>query len=219
LQLPDSSTGMKSLLKSAANVAACLIVLPAVGVYRIASLAMGTQRVFPGWSQAFSLLPGGAGAYLRRAFYRFALPECGADSFVSFGTVISHATAKIGQRAYIGVSCMLGNVTLGEDVLIGSHVSIINGKEQHGIARLDVPVRDQPGRWPRISIGRDTWVGDRSVIMADVGKHCVIGAGSVVTKPIPDYAICCGVPARIIGYRGFQPAGDFARSETEPQLA
>ena len=37
--------------------------------------------------------------------------------------------------------------------------------------------------------------------MADVGKHCVIGAGSVVTKPIPDYAIAVGVPARVIDYR------------------
>jgi acetyltransferase-like isoleucine patch superfamily enzyme len=34
-----------------------------------------------------------------------------------------------------------------------------------------------------------------------VGKHCVIGAGSVVSKPIPDYAVAVGVPARVIRYR------------------
>jgi acetyltransferase-like isoleucine patch superfamily enzyme len=39
------------------------------------------------------------------------------------------------------------------------------------------------------------------VILADIGKHCVIGAGSVVTKPIPDYAIAVGVPARVIRSR------------------
>ncbi|MBN1912030.1 MAG: hypothetical protein JW818_20070, partial [Pirellulales bacterium] len=37
--------------------------------------------------------------------------------------------------------------------------------------------------------------------LADVGRHCVIGAGAVVTEPIPDYAVAVGVPARVIRYR------------------
>jgi acetyltransferase-like isoleucine patch superfamily enzyme len=55
--------------------------------------------------------------------------------------------------------------------------------------------------WPRVTIGTDTWVGERALVMADVGKHCVIGAGSVVTRPLPDYAIARGVPARVVGSR------------------
>ena len=47
---------------------------------------------------------------------------------------------------------------------------------QHGIERLDVPIREQPGTWARVAIGRDSWVGDRAVVLADVGCHCVIGA-------------------------------------------
>jgi acetyltransferase-like isoleucine patch superfamily enzyme len=77
----------------------------------------------------------------------------------------------------------------------------MNGSAQHGIDRLDVPIREQPGVWPRITIGTDTWIGDRAVVMADVGRHCVIGAGSIVTKPIPDYAIALGSPARVVRYR------------------
>jgi acetyltransferase-like isoleucine patch superfamily enzyme len=80
-------------------------------------------------------------------------------------------------------------------------VSIINGNRQHGIDRLDIPVREQPGQYPRITIGEDTWIGDRAIVMADVGRHCVVGAGSVVTKPVPDYAIVVGNPARIQGFR------------------
>jgi virginiamycin A acetyltransferase len=64
-----------------------------------------------------------------------------------------------------------------------------------------VPIREQPGVYPRVTIGRDSWIGDRAVIMADVGKHCVIGAGAVVTKPIPDYAVATGVPARVVKSR------------------
>ncbi|MEJ7639378.1 MAG: hypothetical protein WKF75_15735 [Singulisphaera sp.] len=37
--------------------------------------------------------------------------------------------------------------------------------------------------------------------MADVGRHCVVGAGAVATRPIPVYALAAGVPARVIGYR------------------
>jgi acetyltransferase-like isoleucine patch superfamily enzyme len=44
-------------------------------------------------------------------------------------------------------------------------------------------------------------VGSAAIILADVGKHCVIGAGSVVTKPLPDYVVAAGVPARVIKSR------------------
>jgi virginiamycin A acetyltransferase len=192
---------MKSILKALANGVALILVLPGIGLYRLGSLALGPGEIFPGWSQAFSLLPGLTGAYLRRAFYKRILSRCGIDSFISFGTTFSHPTAAVGHRVYVGAGCCLGDVTLEDDALLGSHVSVMNGSGQHGIERLDIPIREQPGTWPRVTIGRDTWIGDRAIIMADVGKHCVIGAGSVVTKPIPDYAIAIGAPARVVRFR------------------
>jgi acetyltransferase-like isoleucine patch superfamily enzyme len=107
----------------------------------------------------------------------------------------------LGNNVYVGVGCMLGDVTLEDDVLIGSHVSIINGRRQHGTERLDIPIREQSGDYPRIVIGRDSWIGDRAIVTSDVAKHCVVGAGSVVTKPVPDFAIVVGNPARIRGFR------------------
>ena len=186
---------------------ALLLVFPSAFCCRVAIAMLGSEQGFSGWSQAMSLFPGLTGAYLRRAFYRLVLPRCGTGAWISFGTVFSHPTARIGRNVYVGNYCCLGDVTLEDDVLIASHVSITNGCEQHGIERLDVPVREQPGRWPHVTIGRDSWIGERSVIMADVGKHCVVGAGSVVTKPLPDYAIARGVPAKVVRYRG----------ETEPK--
>ncbi|HEY8505647.1 MAG TPA: acyltransferase [Gemmataceae bacterium] len=193
---------MKRALKALAEGVALVLVLPAYAAYRLGALVLGPGKAFPGWSQAFALIPGLTGAYLRRAFYRLVLPRCGAGCFLSFGTVFSHPTAEVGRFVYVGVYCCLGDVTLGDDVLLGSHVSVMNGAAQHGTERLDVPVREQPGAWPRVTIGPDTWVGDRAVVMADVGAHCVIGAGSVVTKPVPDYAVAVGNPARVIRYRG-----------------
>jgi acetyltransferase-like isoleucine patch superfamily enzyme len=177
---------------------ALLLVLPAYLLYRGGRWALGAERVFPGWSQALSLVPGLAGVYLRRAFYRLVLPRCGAGACLSFGTIFSHPWAEVGRNVYVGAFCCLGDVVLEDDVLIGSHVSIMNGGAQHGIDRLDIPIREQPGSWPKITIGRDSWIGDRAAVLADVGEHCVIGAGSVITRAVPDYAIAVGVPARVV---------------------
>jgi len=197
---------MKTTAKNLAEVAAFLLIFPAFIAYRIGSSLVGQDKAFPGWSQLLGLMPGLTGVYLRRAFYRMVLPACGQASWIGFGTVLSHCTAAIGRNVYVGWYCCLGDVGLEDDVLLGSHVSIINGSRQHGIERLDIPIREQPGSWPRITIGRDSWIGDRSIVMADVGQHCVIGAGSVVTRPVPDYAIAVGVPAQVIRYRN-QPGG------------
>ena len=188
-------------MKQLARLIALICVLPIACCYWCASAALKPDRAFPGFSQYLSLFPGTTGVYMRRAFYRLVLPRCDEDACISFGTVFSHATACIGRKVYVGVGCMLGDVTLEDDVLIGSHVSVINGSRQHGIDRLDVPVREQKGEYPRVTIGQDSWIGDRAIVMADVGKHCVVGAGSVVTKPVPDYAIVVGNPARIVRWR------------------
>jgi acetyltransferase-like isoleucine patch superfamily enzyme len=53
-------------------------------------------------------------------------------------------------------------------------------------------------------IGNDVWIGVRVTICPNVrsiGNGVVIGAGAVVTKPVPDYAVVGGNPARVIRYR------------------
>lgn len=190
-----------STIKALVNAAACSAMLPFAACCMALARAIGYGRAIAGWSQFVSLFPGISGQYVRRGFYWWVLPRCGEGCVVSFGTVFSHPTVEIGRKAYIGLYCCIGDVTIEDDVLIGSHVSITNGSRQHGIERLDIPVREQPGEWPRVTIGRDSWIGDRAVVMADVGEHCVVGAGAVVTKPVPDFAIVAGVPARVIGWR------------------
>lgn len=191
---------MKRVCKQILDGLATALVFPLVLLYLVARAISGVHA-FPGFSQIFSLLPGFSGVFLRRAFYRSVLARSENDVCLSFGTVFSHPGACVGHRVYIGVGCMIGEVTLEDDVLIASHVSVINGGKPHRFDRLDVPIREQAGEYPRVTVGRDSWIGERAVVMADVGKHCVIGAGSVVTRPIPDYAVAVGCPARVIRYR------------------
>jgi acetyltransferase-like isoleucine patch superfamily enzyme len=204
----------RGVLKQAANLGASFLVLPFVACFLAGSLLWGRERVFPVFSETVSLFPGLTGVYLRRAFLIMSLERCGEDAHVSFGTTFSHPSVCMGRGVYIGQFCTIGEVTIEDDVLISSHVSIMNGGRQHGIERLDIPIREQPGEWPHVTIGEDSWIGERAVVMADVGKHCVVAAGAVVTKPVPDYAIVAGVPARLVRFRDEQKptqAGDGVR--------
>jgi virginiamycin A acetyltransferase len=192
---------LKHSVKIVLDVIAAIVAAPLAAGYYLFAMVFGATKAFPGWSQLVSLFPGMIGIYLRRAFYRYVFPQCGKDACISFGTTFSHPSARLGRNVYIGVGCMVGDATLEDDVLVGSHVSIINGRRQHGTARLDVPVRQQAGEYPRVTIGRDSWIGDRAIVTESVGEQCIVGAGAVVTKPVPDYAIVVGNPARIAGYR------------------
>lgn len=51
-----------------------------------------------------------------------------------------------------------------------------------------------------VTIGDGSYIGINAVIVGNVriGKHCVIGANSVVTKDVPDYCVAVGSPARVI---------------------
>ena len=192
---------MKSLAKLTLRTVAFVMVLPAIAMFRVQAALMGESQTFPGWSQLFSLLPGNSGEYLRHAFYRATTGQCGDNACISFGTVAADAGIRIGRAVYIGNFCSLGNVTIEDDVLIASHVSVMNGCTQHGTSRIDIPIKEQPGEFVPVTIGAGSWIGEHATVAADVGQHCIVGSGSLVLKPIPDYAIAVGSPARIIGDR------------------
>ena len=61
--------------------------------------------------------------------------------------------------------------------------------------RLDAPIQDQGGVFQQLHIGHNTWIGNSTVVMADVAADSVIGAGSVVVHPIPARSVAAGNPA------------------------
>ena len=196
---------MREALKVVARAAALVAVLPALASYVIRAGLMGRDRALQGSTQMLALIPGLRGEYLRRAFLARTLAGCHATAAISFGTIFSRTEARIDERVYIGPGCNLGFVHIERDALLGSGVHVTSGSQTHGTGDVDTPIRDQPGHPTLVTIGTGAWIGNAAVIMADVGRHSIVGAGAVVTRPVPDSVVAAGVPARIIRYRRAHP--------------
>ena len=120
----------------------------------------------------------------------------------------------IGDRCLIGKgSGVVGHerIVIGDDVFTGHHVYITDAN--HGYEDPDVPIGRQFAPPRPVTIGAGSWLGHGSIVLpgATVGRHCVIGAGSVVTGDIPDFSVAVGNPARVIrryvGGAGWVDAG------------
>jgi virginiamycin A acetyltransferase len=146
-------------------------------------------------SEVLSLIPGKPGVFLRRSFYAMTLDAFARDCHVGFGTTLAHPQVSIRGGVWIGSRCTLGKVEIDEHVTIGSNVDILSGRHQHGFGRVGMPIQQQGGSYRQLRLGRNTWIGNSSVIMADVGPESVIGAGSVVVREIPERSVAAGNPA------------------------
>jgi len=196
---------MRELIKSAAHGLALVIVAPSIVSWWIRSLVIGRDRALEGSTQAWSLVPGLPGQYLRRAFLSRTLAGCATTAKIEFGTLFSSASASIGDRAYVGPRCHLGWAVIERDALLAAGVHVPSGARTHGIDDITIPIRDQKTTKVPVRIGAGSWIGSAAVVMADVGRDAVVAAGAVVTQPIPDRAIAGGVPARVLRFREQQP--------------
>lgn len=111
---------------------------------------------------------------------------------------------EIGDNSGIGKNCRIpSNVVIGNNVMMAEEIIIFS--MSHNFERTDITMNKQgAGEKGHLHIGNDIWIGTRAIILPKVkriGDGSVIGAGSVVTKDIPDYVIVGGNPARIIKSR------------------
>ena len=152
------------------------------------------------FGQAFSLVPGLPGNWLRRAFGRLTLDGCAADCEIGFLSWFSSRHARIGARVYIGPLSVIGDAVIGEGSLIATRVSILSGRNQHAHGPDGSLIPFSRDRAALVTIGRDTWIGEGAIVMADVGDRCIVASGAVVTSPVESGHVVGGNPARVIRY-------------------
>ena len=150
------------------------------------------------------------GASLRRFLAGRILEQCGRDVTIERGCHFgSGRHIRLGDRSGIGINAeVYPHVTIGRNVMMAPDVLLIT--ENHKFTDTAIPMRDQGYfDFRPITVEDDVWIGQRAIILPGVtlGQGCVVGAGAVVSKDVPPYAVAVGNPARVVKSRLEEGAG------------
>jgi maltose O-acetyltransferase len=113
--------------------------------------------------------------------------------YCDYGTNVT-----LGERVYFNFNCVIldcARVTIGSNVFFAPNVQVYAATHP-----LDHVVRRTLEFGRAVTIGDDVWVGGGAIILPGVrvGSRSVIGAGSVVTRDVPDDVVVAGNPARVV---------------------
>ncbi|MEO6729198.1 MAG: acyltransferase [Candidatus Dojkabacteria bacterium] len=133
--------------------------------------------------------------------------EIGSKSLIEDFCTINNGVGDvtIGNETIIGLgNTIIGPVIIGNGVMLAQNI-VVSGLN-HGYEDISISPSKQAVTTKLIIINDDVWIGANATITAGVsiGKHSVIGAGSVVVKDVPDYCIAVGNPARVIKKYNFE---------------
>jgi acetyltransferase-like isoleucine patch superfamily enzyme len=147
----------------------------------------------------------GNGACVRRRTRMDIVPwnkfELGDYSTIEDFSAINNGVGPviIGNRTKIGLSnTIIGPVTIGNDIRLAQNITLSG--LNHNYTDVNLPIHEQGVSTAPIVIEDETWIGANVVVLAGVtiGKHCIVAAGSVVTKNVPSYSVAVGNPARVL---------------------
>jgi acetyltransferase-like isoleucine patch superfamily enzyme len=193
-EIASVASSLKKICKLIGRAVALLLTLPWAVLTAFGRFGVG----FTFFAQALSLAPGLPGSYLRVAYYSMTLRSCSLDCHIGIGSFFAHSQASVGNRVYIGSLCVLGKTNIGDRTQIASGVQVLSGRRQHGRSHDGRIEGAEQGVFETVPIGSDCWIGAGAIVMAEIGEGTTIGAGSVVTRPIPPRSVAVGNPARVI---------------------
>ena len=178
-----------------------VLVSPLILIVRVEGVVKGREGLYNCVGTCLSLIPGTIGSFLRRGFYFGTSKKCSWDVSIEFGSFFAHREVVIGRNVGIGAYSIIGCTEIGDNVLIGSRVSIPSGKYQH--LGQNGEVTHEEVRRESIKIGRESWIGEGAIVLSDVGEKCIVSAGSVVMRPLPNNYMASGNPARLLNRQDF----------------
>jgi maltose O-acetyltransferase len=157
---------------------------------------------------------GRASRWLRRVLIRPLLKESEGLFNVYQGVDLGNGSCVVMRdHANLGPGCMIsgsGTVTVGRHVMMGAYCMLITENHRY------LPVGYDGSIVEDILVDDHAWLGHRVILLPGVriGKHAIVGAGAVVSRDVPDYAIAVGVPARVVKDRRAAVAGEDATPPT-----
>lgn len=178
-----------------------LSLTPIIAACKAASLLPGPNFVYEYYAQLLAAVPGLLGRDIRNAFYRHTLKKCGTDLRMGFGSFILDPNTEIGDHVRVSFHTTVGLCSIGDNVLIASHVSILDGTHQHGAADLNTPMNEQEGHSTPVVIGNDCWIGEGAKVAASIGDKTVVGVGAIVLREVQSSVVVLGNPARVVSHR------------------
>lgn len=145
---------------------------------------------------------GKASKKFRHVCAKLMFDKCGKNvNFYNKATVSTRI--EVGDNSDIGFGANItGRCMIGSDVIMAPWVTIFT--QNHNTGRVDIPIKYQGNTEEKpVIINDGAWIGYRVIILpgVEIGRGAVIGAGAVVSKSIPDYAVAVGNPARVVKYR------------------
>ncbi len=178
-----------------------ILMLPFGVLAKLTYKLFGSQILFTMFGEFLSLIPSFPGYFSRGCYYQMTLAKADIELFLAFGSYISKIETRIGKNVAIGGRTTIGLAEIGDNAAIANHVSVLSGRRQHNFDDPGSLVVDAEGVFDKIVIGNNVFIGDQSVVMANIGDKSIIGAGSVVVKEIPSYSVAVGNPAKVVKKR------------------
>lgn len=173
----------------------------------------GSATVFRTFGEAYSLLPGRIGRYVRAGYYHMTLKRCPTNVNIGIFSKINHRDSEVGDGVMIGAYVSVGLVTFADHSACAEKSSILSRSAQHNFADTSRLVLADSNAPSRVFVGYDSHIGAGCIVLANIGEKCIIGPGSVVVSDIGDYSIAVGNPARVVRRR---ERADVAEAVAQP---
>lgn len=133
--------------------------------------------------------------------YNDLLQELFGDNLGENSTIIAPFSGaafdriKVGNNVFINSNSLLmarGSITIEDDVMLAANVQLLSNNHDEYDRQVLI--------CKEILIKKGAWIGAGASILPGVciGKYAIVGAGAIVTKDVPDYAVAVGIPAKVV---------------------